>query len=101
MRAPGRRRSAPEPSGTAPARGAPVGGIARGMRPGWVGVVVAGGRWPASGCSELESPPRSQGALAELLAIDSIFSLQIFLNYNTSSVSKYSSFYPFCPHSNE
>jgi hypothetical protein len=71
MRAP-RRRSAPEPSGTAPAREAPVGGIARGVRPGWVDggqVVVAGGRWPASGGSELESPPRSQGALVELLAI--------------------------------
>jgi hypothetical protein len=53
MRAPGRRRSAPEPSGTALARGAPVGGIARGVRPGWVG--GGGGWWSMAGVGLLRA----------------------------------------------
>jgi hypothetical protein len=81
MRAPG-RRSVPEPSGRAPAREAPVGSRTRGVRPGWVVRAVGGGRGgPASGGSELESPPLSQGALAELLAIPQCKSHIFIIDY--------------------
>jgi hypothetical protein len=48
---------------------------------GW-GEGGGGGRWPASGGSEPESPPRSQGALAELLAISVVTALLSSTTYS-------------------